>query len=283
MTLAGSIKKHERLSLLIATVAVLLSQFPPIHQWFHAPELEIKIIPSFAIAPNLSNGLAISKSYSATNVGEKPGRIKSLYLFIVNMEGNILHETKAATYRLNTLGSFNEPQWERFTEVSLQPGENWSHHVSFFSRLRNSQLGAIKIVQEMINEERYAWEYEMEEQGYNLNDLDSNMPEFTIPKELSEKLQNAIKKTIKWFKEGQYQLYEVSLTGSEPMVIGYRFTIKKAHITQFANSLDRLTNEIDYPRIPYVIFDIEQDSETIPESIKERTRGGLRNLNKGDM
>ena len=115
--LAESKNVQGRLSLLIAAIAVLLSQFPPVYQWFHAPELEIKTGQAFSIAPNPYYGLSVSKYYSVTNIGEKHGRIKSIYLYIADMEGNILYETRGQSYRTRVVQQFNEARWEEFTEI----------------------------------------------------------------------------------------------------------------------------------------------------------------------
>lgn len=273
MKLAESKNTQGRLSLLIATIAVLLSQFPPVYQWFYAPELEIKVGQSFSIIPNPYYGLSVSKYYSVTNIGEEYGRIKSIYLFIADMEENILYETRAQSYRANMVPQFGEVQWEEFTEVSLRPGENWSHLVAFFSRLKNSQFDDIREIQNEIEEERENWEYEMEKKGYDIDDFDPKMPEFQISNELAGELKAAIIEKIKWLDEGKYKLYEVSFTGNEPKVVGYSFTIHEYHITRFGRSLDTLSSAFDISRfLPHVIFELELDSDIVPKSIKERVK-----------
>ena len=99
------------------------------------------------------------------------------------------------------------------------------------------------------------------------------MPEFQMSDELAEELKVAIIEKIRWLDEGKYKLYEVSFTGDESKVVGYSFTIHKYHITRFADSLDVMSNSYDTSHLlPYVIFELELDSDTVPKSIKDRVK-----------
>ncbi len=272
MKVAISDKIRGLLSLLVAVAAVLLSQFPPVYQWVASANLQIKITHFFVLSSDIFRAPSINKNYSVTNVGRAPGRVKSLHLFITNSSDEILYETSAQAYRLRSLGQFDGQKWEEFAEISLSPGRNWSHVVSFGRYLSSTALNDIHDVRWEVGEEREVWREEMESRGHDVDSLNYEGPSFDISKGLSEKLSSMVKQKIPWFQEGDYRLYEISLTSDRTKVMAYEFAIRKRHIRQFFESLDRRLDAIDYGDAPYVQIRIHPSTERMPKSIMERVR-----------
>lgn len=261
-------ERHDLLSLLVAAIAVLLSQFPPVYQWFYSPDIEIGKSESFVLFPSVYTGLAISKYYSATNTGEEPGRVKNISLFFTDGEHNVLHKVSSQGYRLHGTGQFGQSQWEQFTELSLKPGENWSHLVSFNRRLKNFELDSLRYIQDEIQSEREEWKWKMEEQGWNLEKYDPDMPEFKISDELLEKLKLEVNKKISWLKEGEYILHEISYTDEKHEINSYSFEINKNHLVNFALSIDSYAYGLD-SSLPSVIFELKGIEAKISKELQK--------------
>lgn len=271
MKLSMSERVRNLLSLLIAAIAVLLSQFPPVYQWFESPNLQIKIGRTFVLSSDIFSAPSIHKHYSVTNVGKAPGRIKSLRLFITNSNGDVLYEASAQVYKLRSIGQFDQHKWEEFSEIGLYPSRNWSHLVSFGRQLNNSALEEIQTIQSEINEEREKWKYRMEDEGHDVDSFDYDGPEFDLPENLSKRLGDIVKENIPWLQKGDYRLYEVTLSGEDGRKsMGYNFVIREQHIRQFSRSLDRRLSSLDYSNAPFVVFEMyPREEEMLPKSIKE--------------
>ena len=264
-------RMRNLLSLLIAAIAVLLSQFPPVYQWFETANLQIKIERKFVLSSDIFRAPSINKHYSVTNIGKAPGRIKSLRLFITSSNGDVLYETSAQAYRLRSLGPFDRHKWEEFSEIGLNPSRNWSHLVSFGRPLNNPALEEIQAIQSEINEKRDEWKYRMEDEGHRVDSLDYDGPDFVLPEKYSERLSAIAKKNIPWLQEGGYRLYEVTLSGDDGRKsMGYNFKIQKQHIRQFSRSLDRRLSSLDYGYTPFVVFEIYPNEEGLPKSVEKR-------------
>lgn len=269
MKLKSIKERHDLLSLLVAAIAVLLSQFPPVYEWFYAPEIEIKSEQAFGIVPNLYSGIQIAKHYSVTNVGEKTGRVKSLYLFIVDQDGTLLQEVRAQSFRLPIIDHLGQQPWEQFSELNLQPDTNWSHLVSFSHRIPNNEFDEIRLIMEEVNIEEELWEYEMEDQGYNLDNIEINLdaPTFKISPPLLTKLKNSIKNKVPWLKEGVFNLYEVSMTGESPIIKSYQFEIRNEHIKYLSRALDSYSEGLTPYNLPSIMFEINSLETIIPKSV----------------
>lgn len=270
MTLKHINEKRDLLSLLIATVAVLLSQFPPVYTWFYAPNLDIRTEESFAIRADAYVGLSIAKYYSVTNIGKESGRVQDLRLFIADQNGNLVQQIRAQNFRLPSASLIGQPQLEKFSEISLKPGDNWAHFISFGRKLNTLELEGIRYFRDEIKSERDEWEDDLQEQGYDFEKFDEDMPLFQISEKLLSNLKNAIKKKIKWFSEGDYKLYEVTFTGDNPQIRQYSFVIKEHDLKIFADSLGEFSYGLMPSFMPNVIFEITRSDDVIPNSVMDK-------------
>lgn len=272
MTIADIKSKHDLLTLFVAVIAVLLSQFPPVYQWFYTPIFDIAENEAFVIKPDARSGLTVGKYFSVTNTGEEAGRIKSILLFITDSNDNLLYESKAKNFMHSKSGAYSKPLWENFTEINLKPNENWSHSVTYYKQLKSHELEDIHIIQNQVEHEREQWEEEMEDKGIDLRDYDAVIPEFKISKELLEKLKETVKNKLKWFAEGDYFLYEASVTNDGEKIKKYTFNINKRHLSTLAESLSNFEYGVVPNMIPNVIFDLNMTNHKTPKLIVENIR-----------
>ncbi|MEW8439706.1 MAG: hypothetical protein AB2689_16280 [Candidatus Thiodiazotropha taylori] len=260
-------QKHDLLTLLVAFMAVVLSQFPPIYKLFYAPEIEIRKESSFFITPNVYQGLTLGINYSATNVGEEPGRIREVYLFITNDSDELLHAARANYFKSSKLDAFGAAQWEILSEIALMPGKNWSHLILFNREHANEELDDIRDIQDQVKEERREWEWDMEDKGYNINKDYLEMPEFKISKETLDALKKVIEKKVNWLKIGTHNLIIVSFTGEGANYTKYKFQIDEIDLKNFARSLGGYVTDIDGSSLESTRFGLEKGEYDISDSV----------------
>lgn len=112
---------------IVALLAVVLSQLPPLHLLIKPRRLEVEVysralVTHFVGSPNISLVLSIR------NTGGRELRVKS-------MEMQILRDGKLAT-TLPAQGYFETPSAQTavlFVPFGIRPNENWTHSVNFFS------------------------------------------------------------------------------------------------------------------------------------------------------
>lgn len=248
---------RDLLSLLVASIAVVLSQFPPAYQWFHDSELKFTLEPSFVISPNIYSGLSFSRHYSATNVGEEPGRIKTLYVFIVDPEGSLLYEAKAQQYRLQGV-----LQWVQFSEINLGPGENWSHLVLSVEQVDNRDLNAVQEFQMRIEREAEIWRSERNVFG---------APMFEMSRDLLGDLKSFIGEKTGWLKEGKYKVFDAFVTDDDDVrILGHEFAVSDLHVDQFVQQINGFSYGLN-SNFPGVLFLGEVYLGGVPQSVMERT------------
>ena len=242
--LKGIKKRKDLISLFIAAIAVVLSQLPPIYQMFYSPKLDKRKIVSIALTPNAYSGLSLGYQFSVTNDGKDAGRIKSIEAYIMDEANNQVFSSMAQAYRLTTLSNFNQVQWEQFAEIALQPAENWSHFLTFSKSLNNQDLQRIKEIQDEIEEERKYWEFDMEEEGWDMDSFNADMPVFKVSTRLHTKLKE-----------------EILSTGKKYDYFVYEFEIKEMHIDLFSKSLESFINGMDPFMLPNIIVNMEYKNE----------------------
>lgn len=118
-------------AVVIAALAVALSQSPPIRLWFKRPRLDIELYSRIALTHKLGNPNA-QIHIIISNVGGRTVRIRSLRLKFTR-NGEHTFELPAQSY----LQAPTDKDSVLFTPFSLNPGAEWSHIancLNFFGR-----------------------------------------------------------------------------------------------------------------------------------------------------
>ena len=114
-------------AVVVAAIAVLLSQLPPILQWFKKANIEIELYSKISIMhkvgnPNLQLHLIIN------NTGGRKIRIKDISAEI-KRDGALLTTLPAQNYLQNQ----NDQSTLLFTTFTLKPTEEWAHIINFLN------------------------------------------------------------------------------------------------------------------------------------------------------
>jgi hypothetical protein len=118
-------------AVVVAAIAVFLSQLPPVLHWFKRAKLEIELYSKISIThkvgnPNLQLHLRIN------NIGGRKIRVKNITASI-ERDGNLVATLPAQNYLQNQ----NSQNTLLFTTFSLKPAEEWAHIINllkFFNR-----------------------------------------------------------------------------------------------------------------------------------------------------
>ena len=112
-------------SAVVAVLAVVLSQVPPIRLWFRPRRLEVEVHSRLQITHKVGNP-NVGMFVSVRNTGGRELRIKSLKLAI-SRDGLHLSPLPVKNYFENPSSTSSV----LFVPFSLKPSETWAHGVSF--------------------------------------------------------------------------------------------------------------------------------------------------------
>lgn len=114
-------------SAVVAVLAVILSQVPPIRLWFRPRRLEVEVHSRLQITHKVGNP-NVGMFVSVRNTGGRELRIKSLKLALIR-DGLHLSPLPAQNYFENPSSTSSV----LFVPFSLKPSETWAHGVSFLN------------------------------------------------------------------------------------------------------------------------------------------------------
>lgn len=261
--------KHELLTLLVALIALILTQLPPLYQMLQSANLVVREENTFSIYTSALTGFFIGREYTVDNKGEKQGNVKDIGLYILNKDGDILDELMAEEFKNPGITELL-PQMETFNGLSVKPGDPWSRFVTFKKNKDIQDFEEIIDIKIEIKDERDAWEYEMENNDIDINSLYS--PMFEMSEELLGKLKLIVMKKIEWLKEGEFYLVEVTFTDDKPIVKQYYFDIKQNHLISIIEAIDDSTVERIGVMFPNIIIPLKSVNIINLVNVNERIK-----------
>jgi hypothetical protein len=112
---------------LVAAIAIILSQLPPVHLWFRKARLDIEPYSRIAIMHKVGNPNA-QLHLILTNSGGRSIRVKGITLKI-RRDGKDVAILPAQNYLQNP----DDKSTVLFTSFPLKPKEEWAHIVNFLN------------------------------------------------------------------------------------------------------------------------------------------------------
>lgn len=261
---------HGSVYLFISFAALILSQFPPIYEWFYDSKLNVSIQNRLSLSPDLRHGFSLSKIYTVTNRGEKMGEINSINLIIAKNGNNTIQNLKVCKY-MRELGPFGQPIMADFSPIPLKPEDNWSHRVSFSGSVSVYDVDNVGEILQQIADEEADWRQNQKEGGKTQEEIDSM--NFQVPEDLQEQLKEYLKDKLDWLSEGYYTVYEISMTNEGPIVVSYGLEIEKYHVYRFGQIVDNFIHYLEYDGINFgnnmtLDFELKTVSVGIPASLE---------------
>jgi hypothetical protein len=114
-------------AVVVAAIAVVLSQLPPVHRWFRGARIDLEAYSRILIThkvgnPNLQLHLILN------NVGGRSVRVKNISIN-VDRDGKKIADLPSQNYFQNP----GDANTVLFTSFSLKPSEEWAHVVNFLN------------------------------------------------------------------------------------------------------------------------------------------------------
>ncbi len=146
-------------TVLIAGLALVLSQLPPIHLMIRRAKLDLEIYSKVSITHKLGNP-NLQLHLILTNIGGRKVRIKN-----IQVEVTMDNENTFSLPAQNYLQNQNDKETLLFTSFSIAPGGEWAHIVNFlnffnredereYQRIEGDMLSDFRARRSEINEEK---------------------------------------------------------------------------------------------------------------------------------
>ncbi len=216
-------------AVVIAFIAVALSQMPPISQLLKKAKLELEAYTKISITHRMGNP-NIQLHLILANIGGRKIRIKDINISL-SRDGSSLGVFPAQNYLQNQ----NDQNTLLFTPFSLNPNNEWAHitnFLNFYNREEENQYQSIEA--SMIADYRK-----------NAKELDAGKDghEVEHPEELVKQALDFFNAKFIW-EPGEYKMIVNITTDTENANISkeYRFTIFESHT-------DRLKMITDYYKL----------------------------------
>lgn len=200
---------------IISTIALALSQLPPVRTWFRKAKLEIEIHSKICLShklghPNLQAHIIIN------NIGSRDIRIKKINAKISRDE-RFITTLPVQNFRQNE----TDMQNRLFISFRLRPGEEWSHMAHFFHYLEREDENALLRLQANMNT--------------NLRIKSQNLPYPPPPVEADpiyvQQSLDLFNKHYIW-NPGEYKLHFIIETDDPKVNLDktFRFTLFESHV-----------------------------------------------------
>lgn len=218
-------EKHDILTLAVAVIAVVLSQFPPIYTIFDSEEIILNDINSLTFLPSLSDGFNIVHTVQSSNSGEKTGFIKGSRIYIFNSNQELVLNQKAVMYESKERDYFNNLALKEMENIVIGPLEPLSTKFLYKGYMSaDDQLKMSNIRNR----------YQSENSKFGLSrDLNSSLMfsrDFEITDFLYSKTSSYIQNKTKWFIPGQYLILHILDLGDRSVEATYLMTISKSEV-----------------------------------------------------
>lgn len=213
----------------VASVAVVLSQIPPIHVILKRAKLDLELYSKIYITHRLGNP-NLQLHLILNNIGGRRVRVKNINVSI-SRDGIHSIELPAQTYLQNQ----NDQNAVLFTAISLHPKDEWAHTTNFLEYFnRDDEKAYQRIEGDLLADLR---SHEKEVQGESAGGSDHL---YEHPDELVQPAFEFFENHFFW-KAGEYSMAINVVTDSKSVDIKkhYRFTV-------FESNTETLTSIKEY-------------------------------------
>ncbi len=194
-------------TVVIAATALVLSQLPPIRDWFKRPQLDVEVYRRLGLTHRIGNPNA-TLHLVLINTGGRIFRVKDLSLRFFR-DGNMLFKLPAQNY----IPQSATPSMPLiFTPFTLRPGEEWANQVNFLNFFDRAEDRRYRAMESAIRT--------------NIHSKAPAAPEALVEADLQyvEPLMEFFEGKFDWL-EGEYRI-ELSVNADKTSCEkSYRFTI----------------------------------------------------------
>ncbi|GAA5218329.1 hypothetical protein ACFSJ3_15740 [Corallincola platygyrae] len=221
---------HNRISLGVAVMAVVLSQFPPIHKLFDDAELKIEVAQNLYATEQLGH-VVLQPTVTIHNQGEVSGIIDRITLDLTrHSDEESMNFTVHSFYPPEApLDPLAPPVALPFHSIHVKPNDSWTAMTIASKRLPNQE--DMNLISELANKMKL-----------EIGAFNPDQPDFhEVSQELFEEVSEISWKNLEFFTPGEYS---VTLTardsdGNSVHKSNYTFLIDDWHMDQFGRSIEK--------------------------------------------
>lgn len=233
------------LSLAVATVALTLSQLPPIPSYFSSPQLSLTANRILQVRHSIGD-LVLVPFLQINNSGNAQGTVSRLELLLTKQDSPSFRRTLSAqAYYLKpaTVALNQTPTAIPFGHIAVPAGETWETYIDFYeppsvaNRLQRADIqGRVSAeIQEGLSE---------------MSPYDNELAE--ISDELFEEIKSLADQRLKSFQIGEYTLQLKVFGDADDVPVAekcYSLTVFQGHLSRFDAITDqyRFGAGISYP------------------------------------
>ena len=224
------------LSLGVATIALILSQLPPIPSYFSLPKLNLTAHSSLQIRHNFGD-LVLVPFLQISNSGNAQGMVSKIELILTRKDKpSYRKHLLAQTYspKPGTIAPYQAPVVIPFGHISVLPKETWATYISFYETPNTAwQIKTANIHARVAADIRKSW-------SENLSTHVHESPK--ISNQLFDEIKNLTDERLSSFEIGQYRLHLKLFGGNNSKPIAhkcYSLAVFDGHLSQ----LDAITEQ----------------------------------------
>ena len=222
MTEILQMTKTEKISISISFVAIVLTQFKPLHEYLSSSNLQYDLGSYISINEQLGYQSLIAK-LNISNSGDQHGKLNDIVVFIT-------HNQNKFQYLANVIGTYEQQNWQitPFNGVFLPAQEYWNNTV-LINDSRN-------FANESFVEETMHWQ---ERYYAELGRFDEYEEERSISDELFEEFRIWYINKMRAFPVGHYHMLLIFREDSKTQTLLYEFHISAQKKRMFLKNIER--------------------------------------------
>jgi hypothetical protein len=204
-------------AVIVASISVLLSQIPPIHEIIKGAKLDLEIYHRITITHKIGNPI-LQVYLLLSNVGGQTVKVVGINAIISRSESDEINLPAQTYYQKK-----DDQNTVIFTRFNLDPNKGWEHSTNF---LKFFDRDDEKAYQKMENDLHADYRIHKE----NSKTSGDNTEIYEHPKKLVEPVFQFYTKNYFW-KAGEYSMSINIITDNQSVNItkNYRFTIFESH------------------------------------------------------
>ena len=224
------------LSLGVATIAIILSQLPPIPSYFSLPELNLTAHRSLQVRHNFGD-LVLVSFLQISNSGNAHGTVSKIKLILTKPDDTSYRKNllaQAYNPKPETIAPYQGPAVIPFGHISISPGETWETYIYFYETPNTAwQIKTANIHARIAADIQKSW-------SENLS-THTHEP-LKISDKLFDEIKNLTDERLSSFEIGQYRLHlkVFGENNSKPIAHKcYSLAVFDGHLSQ----LDAITKQ----------------------------------------
>ena len=234
---------HNIASVLIAGLAVVLSQFPPLHTYFESSEVKISLPQKLLLQPNFNSGVIYGVDLKLNNVGAETSNVLAVQLIFERDDevvDSILSDN--VTPSDGNIG-VGVAVAQTFTDFYIPPNSVKKQFYGFYKG--NAKAEAELRVSSLFSQ--YLKEYQDWEvaNGLDRSSFESgnfpllgvDLPVYEMSDDLHDQLANSVHQKLAWWQVGEYKLSVVVYTKDEVVIESFNFSITKDTMQPFFTAM----------------------------------------------